>query len=181
MDFANQHLDQPRFYGFCHRLVYYLLVANMKLGGDGDVEGGWYGNDTVWRMCLDLNRILLYADTNRHLSDCPKRKVLSIIDGLIAGQGDGPLKSDPRVMGVMIGAVNPAAADWISALLMGFQPEKLPIIANAFLLQEYPLVHFRPETVQCLVNGEKVPQADLLKYWSIRFIPPAGWIDQLRQ
>jgi len=25
-------------------------------------EGSWYGNDTLWRSILDLNRIVLYVD-----------------------------------------------------------------------------------------------------------------------
>ena len=85
--------------------MYYLLVANMKLGGDGDVEGGWHGNDTVWRMCLDLNRVLLYSNRKGHLCETPRRAVLSIADGIVAGEGDGPLKSDPRAMGIILGAL----------------------------------------------------------------------------
>ena len=33
-----------------------------RLQGDRlGVEGSWSGNDTIWRTCLDLNRILLYG------------------------------------------------------------------------------------------------------------------------
>ena len=181
LDFANRRLDRPRFYGACNRLVYYLLTANKKLGGDGDVEGSWHGNDTVWRMCLDLNRILFYSDNQGHLSKNPRRKILSIADGIIAGQGEGPLKPDPCAMGVILGAINPAAADWIGALLMGFPPEKLPIVTNAFVLKEYPLALFAPDCIRCTINGLAVSQVELREHWSGRLVPPVGWKTRLGQ
>ena len=181
LDFANRHLDRPRFYGLCNRLVYYLLVANMKFGGDGDVEGGWSGNDTVWRMCLDLNRAMIYSDREGRLSDTPRRKTLSLVDGVVAGQGEGPLKPDPCAMGVVLGAVNSPAADWIAAILMGFPPERIPIVANAFVLEGYPLALFAPDKIRCTVNGAVVSQAELLERWSVGLVPSAGWKAQLVQ
>jgi uncharacterized protein (DUF362 family) len=175
LDFANRHLDRPRLYGACNRLVYYLLVANMKIGGDGEVEGSWSGNDTVWRMCLDLNRVLLYSNRKGRLCEAPQRAVLSLADGIVAGEGEGPLKSDPRTMGVILGAYNPAAADWVSALLMGFPPERIPIVSNAFVLEGYPLAAFAPDSIRCTVNGVPASQAELLERWSQRFVPAAGW------
>lgn len=181
LDFANRHLDHPRFYSVCNRLVYYLLVANMKLGGDGDVEGGWYGNDTVWRMCLDLNRVLLYSNRKGRLCEVPQRVVLSLADGIVAGEGDGPLKPDPRAMGIILGAYNPAAADWVSALLMGFLPERIPIVSNAFVLESYPLAAFAPDSIHCSLNGAPVNLTDLPGRYRCRLIPPRGWKTHLEQ
>ncbi len=175
LDFANRHLDRPRFYGLCNRLVYYLLVANMRLGGDGDIEGGWSGNDTVWRMCLDLNRIMTYSDREGHFCDAPCRKTLSLLDGIVGGQGEGPLKPEPVAMGALLGAVNSPALDWIAAILMGFSPERIPIVANAFALPEYPLALFSPDRIRCTVNGTIVSQAELKERWSGSFVPSAGW------
>ena len=175
LDVANRHLDRPRFNGLCNRLVYYLLVANMKLGGDGDVEGGWSGNDTVWRMCLDLNRVVAYGDREGRLCDVPCRKTLSLLDGIVGGQGEGPLKPEPVAMGVLLGSVNSPALDWIAAILMGFSPEKIQIVANAFALPEYPLALFAPDRIRCTVNGTMVSQAELKERWSGAFVPSAGW------
>lgn len=175
LDFANRHLDRPRFYSACNRLVYYMLVANMKLGGDGDVEGGWHGNDTVWRMCLDLNRVLLYCNRKGRLCEAPQRAVLSIADGIVAGEGEGPLKSDPRTMGVILGAYNPAAADWVSALLMGFPPERIPIVNNAFVVEGYSLAAFAPDSIRCFLNGAAVNLLELPGRCGGRLVPPRGW------
>lgn len=175
LDFANRHLDRPRFYSVCNRLVYYLLVANMKLGGDGEVEGSWHGNDTVWRMCLDLNRVLLYSNRKGQLCEAPQRAVLSLADGIVAGEGDGPLKSDPRAMGIILGAYNSAAADWVSALLMGFPPERIPIVNNAFVVEGFPLAAFAPDSIRCSLNGATVDLADLPGRCGCRLVPPRGW------
>ena len=39
------------------------------MGVDSNYEGSWCGNDTVWRMCLDLQRILHYGLPDGWLSD----------------------------------------------------------------------------------------------------------------
>src|SRR5919108_2326856 len=43
-------------------------------------SGNWHGNDTCWRMTLDLNRILLYGNIDGSLRTTPKR-YFSLIDG----------------------------------------------------------------------------------------------------
>ncbi len=37
-------------------------------------DGDWYGNDTVWRMVLDLNTLMFYANREGVLCDAPKRR-----------------------------------------------------------------------------------------------------------
>ena len=36
---------------------------------DRFLEGSWYGNDTIWRTVLDINKIILYADKKGTLKD----------------------------------------------------------------------------------------------------------------
>ena len=52
--------------------------------------GAWYGNDTCWRMALDLTRIAHFADRCGIMRDKPARRHLTFIDGVIAGEGNGP-------------------------------------------------------------------------------------------
>ena len=81
--------------GVRSRLVAPLLRPLVKLlsiaGDETGIEGSWSGNDTVWRMSLDLSRILIYGRVDGTMSDTPQRTVLHICDGIIAGQGNGPL------------------------------------------------------------------------------------------
>ena len=51
--------------------------------------GNWHGNDTIWRTCIDLNRVLYHADAEGRLGT-PRRRVLNVYDGVVAGEGPRP-------------------------------------------------------------------------------------------
>jgi uncharacterized protein (DUF362 family) len=135
-------------------------------GGDGDVEGSWYGNDTVWRMVLDLNRILRYGRLDGTLSSEPARRTLAITDAIVAGDGEGPLFPSPVPLGALTLAADAAAADWVHALMMGFDPEKIPLVRNAVK---------DPREIRIVLNGTKAPAAELPPRGWPRFRPPSGW------
>src|SRR5262249_28090323 len=52
-----------------------LWLTKDQLG----IEGSWSGNDTIWRTCLDLNRILLYGKPDGSLAGQPQRQVLHVV------------------------------------------------------------------------------------------------------
>jgi hypothetical protein len=54
------------------------------------LEGSWEGNDTIWRTTLDLHDIVLHADREGRMHDTPQRRCLALVDGIIAGEGEGP-------------------------------------------------------------------------------------------
>ncbi len=110
-------------------------------------SGNWYGNDTTWRMVLDLNRILFYADANGELHDQPVRRFFSTVDGIVAGEGNGPLDPQPKPTGVVLMGSNPVAVDLACARLMGFDYKRLPILAGAFSDHSLPLASFAPDDV----------------------------------
>jgi hypothetical protein len=81
-----------------------LKRVGYKLFGDNENvvrSGNWHGNDTVWRMCLDLNRILMYASPNGAMRDTPKR-YLSIVDGIYAMEGNGPVAGTLKRAGLVV-------------------------------------------------------------------------------
>ena len=103
------------------------------LDEDHLMEGGWSGNDTVPRMTLDLNHVLYYHDRNVHrLSSAPVRNVLHIVDGVVAGEGYGPLRPAPKRAGVVLGGSNPLSIDACGAKLMGFDPMKIRLLRYGF-------------------------------------------------
>ena len=55
--------------------VYQLLTGT-------DYAGSWNGNETIWRMILDLNRIFLFADAKGKILSEELRKVFYVVDGL---------------------------------------------------------------------------------------------------
>jgi uncharacterized protein (DUF362 family) len=143
-------------------------------GSDNNLEGNWRGNDTIWRTCLDLNRILLYGRPDGTMADQPQRKVVSITDAIICGEGEGPLASTPRPLGFLSMALNSVAAEYVHAHLMQFDWRKVPIIREAFGHFRYPLCDFLPEDIEVELDGQRFAQPWPL--WNSRpFIPAAGW------
>ena len=102
-------------------------------GDDFIRSGNWYRNRTTWRMCLDLNRCLYYSDAKGDQFDAqaPVRRVLSVADGIIAGEGQGPLAPRDRPLGAVLAALDPVALDLVAIRLMGFDERKIPMVWEA--------------------------------------------------
>jgi hypothetical protein len=65
-----------------------VLGLGLRLQGDVlGVDGAWSGNDTIWRTCLDLNRVLVYGRPDGTLSETPQRRILHIGDADRGGAG----------------------------------------------------------------------------------------------
>lgn len=117
------------------------------MGDDLGIEGSWSGNDTIWRTGLDLNRIMIYGQSDGSMSDTPRRRVVHLADAIVAGQGDGPLSPQPLPLGLMFAGNNAACMDWFGALLLGYDPRLLPIVREAFESFRWPICAARPEDI----------------------------------
>jgi hypothetical protein len=142
---------------------------------DNNLEGSWYGNDTVWRMVLDLQRILYYGKKDGTMGNSVERKVLTITDAIICGEGNGPLSPTPVPLGLMTLGTNTAAIEWVHALLMGFDPHLIPLIRHAFAPHRYPLASFKPAEIIVEVDGKGLTIEELIAIYSRSFSPPEGW------
>ena len=73
-------------------------------------------------MCLDLNRCLYYSDARGTHFDAPApvRTVLTLLDGVVAGEGEGPLAPRDVPLGAVLAATDPIALDLAALRLMGF-------------------------------------------------------------
>jgi hypothetical protein len=108
------------------RLVRPLLRMRRSSEREIEVEGGnWYGNDTAWRMTVDLARAVLYADEDGQIRDTPQRRFFSVVDGILGGEEEGPLAPTPKAGGVLIAGENLLAVDLVGTRLMGFDWQKL--------------------------------------------------------
>jgi len=132
LDFANRIRGFPRIYRFCERVVWWLMARVSKKDPTVQIEGSWYGNDTIWRTCLDLNRALLYANSDGVMQETLQREEISIVDAVVAGQGEGPLAPDPLETGAVFAVRNPAVGDFLGARLLGLDPAKIPLLQHAF-------------------------------------------------
>ena len=139
-------------------------------------SGNWFGNDTVWRMILDLNKAVFHFDHNGKLRNNP-RKMFCLVDGILAGEGIGPLHPDCKKTGFLIGGFNPAAVDRVCAQVMGFDYLKIPSVKNAFTVDRLPFAACDPETLMITSNidglGGEISQIMFDQEWS--FVPHFGW------
>jgi uncharacterized protein (DUF362 family) len=120
------------------------------------IEGDWYGNDTIWRTTLDLNRALFYGQRDGTLADKPRREAFYLVDGIIAGEGDGPLKPIPRPLGAIMAGFNPASVDLVASRLMGFDPQRIPTVTHAFSSDDSRrLTTFDPNAVENVSNHQE--------------------------
>jgi len=117
------------------------------MGDNLGIEGSWIGNDTIWRTGLDLNRILLYGETDGSMSASARRRVVHLADAVVAGQGDGPLSPQPLQLGLLFAGNNAACVDWFGAKLLGYDPRRLPIVREAFGEFRWPISTARPDDV----------------------------------
>lgn len=113
--------------------IFRRLEDRARGGRDFIRSGNWHGNRTTWRMCLDLNRCLYYSDAQGlHLdASSPVRTVLTLLDAVVAGEGEGPLAPRDVPLGVVLAATDPAALDLVAVRLMGFDEERIPKLIEA--------------------------------------------------
>ncbi len=109
--------------------------------------GNWEGNDTIWRMIVDLNKILVYADKEGRLRDTPQRRHFALVDGMVAGAGEGPMNTEPVHAKVLLGGFNTFHIDTAAAQAMGFAPERIRSIAGAAAAHALPLCSTRETTI----------------------------------
>jgi uncharacterized protein (DUF362 family) len=160
-------------------------LARRVLGDTLEVvrSGNWWGNDTVWRMIIDLNRILLYARPDGSLADSPQRRCVSLMDGIVAGNGNGPEAPDPLRTNVVIAGVDFVAVDIVATTLMGLDYRLVPHLAHALDAHPLPLTTVE---VEKLVVESNVTEWDR-NLWEIdpdsmfRFTPHFGWRGHLER
>lgn len=152
-----------------------------RSGGDTIREGAWHGNDTAWRMALDLNRLLLYGRIDGTLSREKQREVYSLTDAIVAGQGEGPLSPSPLSLGVVTFAASSAYADLVHSSLLRFDWRRLPIVREAFSEGLYQIESGAPEDCRVVLDGEEVALEEMAESIGQRALAPAGWVGKVEE
>jgi uncharacterized protein (DUF362 family) len=173
-------LKAPALAGAVYRLARRRGPAAFDSGRPTIRNGNWQGNDTCWRMALDLNRALLFANRDGTLRTATQPKhYFCIVDGIVGGQGNGPIDPDPVFSNVLIAGENPAEIDAVAARLMGFAIERLPIVSRAFDAHELPIAQSPLESVVCRDEriGADIPVCEVAPAVPGGFRPHYGWPD----
>lgn len=129
--------------------------------------GDWYGNDTLWRTIIDINKIVFYCDKNGKMSDTQQRKFFSVVDGIIGHEGNGPMSGMPIKTGIVLGGFSPVSVDSAAALIMGFDPDKIKSICKTKDMSKYFLGEYDKKQESIIFNTTELPNH--------KFLPPKGW------
>jgi uncharacterized protein (DUF362 family) len=138
-------------------------------------HGGWSGNDTAWRMALDVARIVRYADREGQMQNTPQREHLVFVDGIVGGERDGPLKPSAKHRGLVMFADDPPMADYACAALMGFDPARIPLVRHAFAAEEFRLTDMGFGDGDIVCQGQPQPLSSITCGSDEEFQPPPGW------
>jgi uncharacterized protein (DUF362 family) len=152
-------------------------VLNLFRHGRGPtfVYGNWHGNDTAWRMALDLNRIVLTSDREGRIHPSPQRQYFSIIDGIVGGDGNGPLHPDAYPSGVVLAGSNPLAVDWVATRTMGFDPARIRMYANAVTQFKEWISSFTTDGIEVKTNRPEWSNILAGQELAFQFRSAPGW------
>ena len=169
LDFTNRNQGN-KIYWFARKLTSLLwMVSRPK--NIHHLGAAWYGNDTTWRMVLDLNKIALYGKADGSISASVQRDVFSLCDGIIGGQGDGPLKPEPLALGVISFTSHSGSNDIAMATMMGFDTNKIAMLKEINKSKD-------KDNVDLFWNGKSSNILDI-KNFEIKAKAAPGWEDYL--
>ncbi len=143
-------------------------------------SGNWHGNDTCWRMVLDLNKCLFFFDGDGRSRTAPPR-YLAVVDGIVAGEGNGPMAPDPKPCGVILAGRHPLAVDCVAAMLMGFDWRKVRMLERGFNMRQSSFTQFTPEEIEiCSNRPEWLGGLDDVRR-TFQFRPHFGWVGAIER
>lgn len=118
---ADKIINLPKLKAH-QQLMATIAVKNMFGCVSGKAKALWHfrkGADKgqFCRMLIDIYKLL--------------SPVLTIVDGIVAMEGPGPISGKARKLGLLIGGVDPIAVEIICSRLINIAPEELPIVQAA--------------------------------------------------
>lgn len=135
LDAGNSMLAQGP--SCARRILAYLARGFRFLGKrtapDAYTEGSWFGNDTIWRTVLDLNKIVFFADRDGVMRDEPQRRMVVLCDMVTVGQGEGPLLPEPGEWHMLAFSDDPCVHDVAMTRMMGTDPSIITTVGNALV------------------------------------------------
>ena len=175
MDIANKNIGKPQFLFWKKLSILFWKLSNPKLVHQR--AAGWYGNDTCWRMVMDINKIAIYGTNDGRILEKPQRIIYTLCDGIIGGQGNGPLKPSPLPLGIIAFSNNSYITDIITAMLMGFNINLIYLLKaaiNEILLKE---IEIFIDDKSFFFNDFNIMNE--INSLSLTTSPPSGWIEYL--
>ena len=128
-------------------------------------------------MVVDLNKCLFYFDGAGTPRTKPLR-YLAVVDGIIGGEGNGPMAPDPKPCGVIVAGRNPLAVDSVCCALMSFDWRKVRMISGAFNVLRKKVGLYAHDEIQVISNEarKQKPLGQFTKEDGFAFKPHFGWV-----
>ncbi len=146
-------------------------------------EGNWYGNDTISKTVVDVNKIITYADKYGQLTDTPQRKQFIVADMVYSGEGEGPLAPKEKKVGIIAAGFNSVCFDECIAELMGMDIKKIPTLLTARKYNNtFRLVD--PDGIGKVISNNNYYErigVDFKREWSKKFEPSSGWKNHIEK
>lgn len=103
-------------------------------------RGAWPGNDTIWRMVVDLYKGMKVKP----------RRYFTVIDGIIAGEGQGPFCPTSKDVNTLIAGEDLLVVDCVAVRYMGINPNKIKYL-DYFLQESYEGIKL--DEISVIENG----------------------------
>ena len=100
---------------------------------------------------------------------------MTIVDGVLAGERNGPMHQSPKEAKVLLAGFNPLVVDTVSAYLMGFNPYKIPQLSYAYKPHHFPLAPCKIQKIVIIEDGAAIPFNKWKPKNELAFQPPATW------
>jgi uncharacterized protein (DUF362 family) len=189
----NYSLDKKNYYSqtkkaylraqFYRAIVHFSELFIERSKDDPYFQGSWFGNDTISRTIVDLNKILFFANRDGKMKNDQQRKYLIIADMIIAGHKEGPVMPSAFDAGLIATGENPLYFDEVIAHLMGAYINKIPTIQRARkCLGKYSFSSIDKSGV--IVSNEEKWNGKRIKDLNdddlLYFLPTSGWISAFK-
>lgn len=148
---------------------------------DNFTEGSWYGNKTISRTVNDLNRAILYCGVDGKLNEKVQRKILYLVDGIICGEGEGPMAANSKKCNILLWGYNSYVIDLVVSQIIGFDFNKMDTFRVCSTLSKYKISDDLPSEIRIIMNKKESDFTldnirDIVKF---NFNPSSGWKDHI--
>ena len=132
-DFFCNAVSQKKYLAArCYQIFVLTLDGIIRhIFRDKTSWGSWYGNNTISKTIIDLNKILLFADKKGIIRVRPQRRMFTVADMIISGEHNGPMAPTSKNAGLIIAAEDPLGVDEVIAKIMGADADKIPTLVQA--------------------------------------------------
>lgn len=180
-------LDKINFYSFNDKITKARLLSFMRkvnalvlrMNKDKYSEGSWYGNNTISKTIIDINKIILYCDKEGRVCDEMQRKYFIVADMIVSGEKEGPVIPSRKNVGMIAMGYDPVFFDKTVATVMGMDIKKIPTLRQAeSTVGKLKITNSKTKKPFIVSNNNiwnEKDIADIKLEESLMFEPTSGW------